>query len=156
MTHISLRRQKVLSSVVRWIIYTITFSICALLFGYFATHAVGQGLDWNTFMARGEVSMVSATICFAAYGELASTGTGRTPDLSRIAIQGLNALVGFLATLLFAFGLTSQVQDSPTNDSLVAFIVLVVLVASVVSSTTCVAIASGPATQGQEHDDARQ
>jgi hypothetical protein len=135
-------RERVIAAVVRWTIFTVGFSVVSLAFAYSTTFLVGDGLSWPEFFSGGEVSLVAATLNFAAFGELVGRNNLVASRITQVVGQGLNALSGFVAALIFSLLLGVQASNGDLDALMAAQASIGAFGLSLITSVCCIALAA--------------
>ncbi len=123
----------------RWLIFGVVVALLPLIATYVSRRTDGLVPAWTELLGRGELFLVCAGVCSAAYGEVLGTGGGLRAW--KIVAGGICLMVLLVSSLVYAHIVERISSSAPIAMEAICHDSLYLYLIGVAASTACVVLA---------------
>ncbi len=123
----------------RWLIFGVVVALLPLIVAYVSRRTDGLVPVWTELLGRGELLLICAGVCSAAYGEV--LGTGSELRAFKILAGGICLMALLVSALVYAHITERVASNAPIAMDVICHDSLFLYIVGVAASTACVVLA---------------
>ncbi len=123
----------------RWLMFGVVVALLPLIAAYVSRRTDGLIPAWTELLGRGELFLICAGVCSAAYGEILGTGSGLRA--LKIVAGGISLMALLISSLVYAHITERVANHVPIAMDVICHDSLFVYLLGVAASTACVVLA---------------
>ncbi|MBS0662591.1 MAG: hypothetical protein JSR48_04960 [Verrucomicrobia bacterium] len=123
----------------RWLIFGVVVALLPLITAYVSRRTDGLDPAWTEQLGRGELFLICAGVCSAAYGEVLGTGSGLRAF--KILAGGICLIALLVSSSIYAHITERVANNAPIAMDVICHDSLFLYLIGVAASAACVVLA---------------